>query len=134
MGSVVQYFRPVAVAMADLTSREIYSLAKERASLYAPAPTRDPITTGIVGLGLVTLGLIVFTSFAGLDPNHFPVAIVITLGLGFAVPFGALKYQQNLHSKAFAREYRTIVSEQKNCPKKNPRGGCRRADDCDDAL
>ena len=57
------------------------------------------------------LVVVVFTAFAGLDSERFPTATTLTIVAGFLVPFGYLKYQQRLHSKAWAREYSQLRGE-----------------------
>jgi hypothetical protein len=83
-----------------------YDIASERASKYAPPPRGDPVSVGIMGAVIVGVTVMVFEAMAGMRPGgELAWAEIVTVALGFAVPFGWLKFQARQHTKALVKEH-----------------------------
>ena len=88
-------------------------LAELRASVYAPRQAYEPLYAGGAGMAVVGLVLLLFTGFAGVDPDHFLFATVTTLGLGFALPYLYFWDQRRRHTNACLNELARVQREKR---------------------
>lgn len=92
--------------------KPIDELAHERASSHAQRPTYDPMHAGGAGLVFCAVALLTFHMLAGVPVDTHGVAILVTLALGFALPFAFYKLRERTYDRAWAKEYKGLRDAQ----------------------
>lgn len=83
-------------------------MAMERADLQFPRANQDPMTSGLLGAGMVGFTIMVFAGLAGLDIDQFLIAAVVTIAAGFLFPYLRIRHHQNLRWQAYLRELEVL--------------------------
>jgi hypothetical protein len=96
---------------AARVQKAIDEAARAEANRRAPEPSCAPIAGGLFGSVIAYVVIMVFSMIAGLSPDHFDVALGVTLVGAFLVPYAWLKYQQRQHHKAYAETYMRLRRE-----------------------
>ena len=95
--------------------QDLHEIARERANKYAPRPDKPPMFYGMIGAFTFAAGVTVFDIFLGLDlnknDNYFPA--LITVVIGFLVPFLYLQHLERKYLKAFNKEFEELQRQQK---------------------
>ena len=93
------------------SEKTIDEIAEERASRYAPLPKMLPLQAGMYGAVITTAPIIVFMGLARLSPDKFHWPLVITMGLGFAIPALFSWNEKRKHYNAWSREYEALIAK-----------------------
>jgi len=88
-----------------------WDVAERRASQYAPKPNRDPVTVGLMGAVIAWAITFVFIAAAGLDLDRVQIARIVTIAIGFLVPFGFVWNERRRHYKRSKQEYPRALAE-----------------------
>jgi hypothetical protein len=87
-----------------------WTLAKERAAIYAPLPPINPITAGVAGVIAIGVAALIFTMAGAKGLDQPPVAS-IAVAIAFALPYGLLKWQEMQNRLAVGKEYENLLIE-----------------------
>jgi hypothetical protein len=83
---------------------EEYSQLRRKAEAWAeqsaPFPKTSPEHAGLIGFGIAALVIAIFTGFARLDTDQFGIPLVLTVAIGFAIPYFYGRSEQKKHFKA----------------------------------
>ncbi|MEQ8328672.1 MAG: hypothetical protein RIE84_15470 [Parvibaculum sp.] len=87
---------------------EMYDLAMERASHYAPPPKYEPIQWGFGAVAIVGTVSVMALGVYGVDINRDPIPFLTLLIVVFGVFFGATEIKKRRHYKAFNKEFEAL--------------------------
>lgn len=97
-----------------MAERLLFETAEANVNKRMPKPKYEPIFSGITGMAVSAVVVLVFTTAAGLDRDAFGNAIAITAVVGFAAPYFYVRSQHRMHTKEIVIEYMRLQAQEEH--------------------